>query len=112
MSTLHSLSASHWIDAIIFAAAVVFTVVSLERFREWLERGPDIARVRRVAILLVIAFYILAIAGVADFAIAGRFNLLNLGLFLNGAAGLIILTTLMLRNRRGREHRRMAAHDL
>jgi hypothetical protein len=113
MNTLHSLSASRVLDAVIFTAVVAFTVVSLVRFHNWLDRGADIARVRPVALLLVVAFYLMAVAGIADFAVtAGRLGVLNLSLFLGGAAGLAILTTLMLTSGRWRELRRIAARDL
>ncbi len=112
MNTLHALSASCIGEVVIFVIAVVFTVGSLVRFGSWLERGPDIARARAVAILLLAVFYCMAVGGIADFAIGGGLNVLNLGLFLAGAVGLAILTVLMLRNGRGRELRRMAALDL
>jgi len=113
MSTFQSLSASRAVDAVIFTAVVVFTVVSLARFHSWLDRGADIAQARPVALLLLVAFYLMAAAGIADFAAtAGRFSVLDLGLFLGGAAGLGILTALMLLNNRWRELRRIAARDL
>ena len=109
MATLLS---SHWSEAVLFTVMVTFTVVSLERFENWREHGADIARVRKVALLLVAAFYVMALGGIADFAMAGRLNFLNLALFLNGAAGIGILTTLMLQNGKDQELRRIAAHDL
>jgi hypothetical protein len=112
MSAHHALPA-HVGEIAVFVVAVAFTVVSLAQFGSWLEHDPRIARVRAVAILLVVVFYCMVAAGIADYAVTrGRLNFLDLSLFLAGMAGLAIVTGLMLRRSRNRELRRIAAHDL
>ena len=112
MNTIASLISARWVDGLLFAVIVATTVVSLAQFGSWLGRGANIARARKVAVLLAAIFYILALAGIADFAMAGRLNFLNLALFLDGTAGIGILTALMLQSGKGRELRRIAAQDL
>jgi len=99
-------------EAVLFATVVVFTVGSLEMFRMWMERGAGVARSRMVAALLALAFLGIAAIGVADYAFAGKLNLLNLGFFLAGAAGLGILPSLLFPSNKDEELRRIAAHDL
>lgn len=112
MNTIAWLISSRWVDGLLFAVIVTITVVSLAQFGSWLERGANIAQARKVALLLATVFCVLALGGVVDFAMAGRLNFLNLALFLDGAAGIGILTALMLQSGKGRELRRIAAHDL
>ncbi|HUO94559.1 MAG TPA: hypothetical protein VMU22_16655 [Rhizomicrobium sp.] len=112
MSTVQTLFSSRAIDAVVFAALVVFTVMSLEMFGAWLERGADIARSRLVALALALVFAAAVIGGLVDYAFVGAPNFLNLALFLTGAAGLGILPALVFRRDRDKELRRIAALDL
>jgi hypothetical protein len=109
---MNTLLSSRALEAALFAVVVVFTVLSLELHRAWLERGADIAQARRVALLLAFVFFVIADGGVAEFVVVGRPDLVNLGFFLSGIAGLGILSGLMFGRDGDRERRRMAAHDL
>ena len=98
-------------EAVLFAAIVVFTVVSLEMLRMWIARGAEAAQSRIVAALLALIFLGLAAGGIVDYAFVGKPNFINLAVFLTGAAGLGILPSLIFRDK-DQEIRRMAAHDL
>ncbi|HUC60317.1 MAG TPA: hypothetical protein VMF53_00015 [Alphaproteobacteria bacterium] len=112
MTTLQTLLSSRAIDAVVFTALVVFTVTSLTALESRRERSTDFAQIRRVALVLAALFWLMMIGGIADFAIAGALNFLNLAFFLTGAAGLGILTGLMFQRDADKELRRIAASDL
>jgi hypothetical protein len=112
MNAMHALLSSRAFEAVVFAAAVVFTVVSLEMFRARLERSINFEHARAAGILLALVFLCMVIGGIADFAMVGLPTLLNLGFFLSGAAGAGILASLMLEHGSDREMRRVAASDL
>ena len=99
-------------EAGVFVAAVVFTVLSTVTFDAWIARGASIARSRAVGVLLILVFLCMAAGGIADYAVVGKTSFISLSLFLDGAVGLTILPTVMLRRGKDRELRRVAAHDL
>jgi hypothetical protein len=90
----------------------VFTVSSTVLFDAWITRGASLTRSRAVGVSLILIFLCMAAGGVADYAVVGKPTFITLSLFLNGAAGLTILPTVLLRRSKDRELRRMAAHDL
>jgi len=112
MNAVHAALASRSVDAGIFVAAVVFTVSSTVLFDAWVTRGASAARSRAVGVVLVCIFLCMAAGGVADSIAVGKPGFISLSLFLDGAVGLTILPTVMLRRGKDRELRRMAAHDL
>ena len=99
-------------EAGIFVTAVVFTVLSTVMFDAWITRGASLARSRAVGVTLILIFLCMAAGGVADYATVGKPTFISLSLFLDGAVGLTILPTVLLRRGKDRELRRMAAHDL
>jgi hypothetical protein len=112
MNSIAALLSSRAGEAGIFVAAVVFTVSSTVLFDAWVTRGANAARSRAVGVTLVLVFLCMAAGGIADYVVVGKPGFISLSLFLDGAAGLTILPTVMLRRGKDRELRRVAAHDL
>ena len=112
MNSIAALLSSRAGEAGIFVAAVVFTVSSTVLFDAWITRGASTARSRAVGVTLVLVFLCMAAGGIADYVVVGKPTFISLSLFLDGAVGLTILPTVMLRRGKDRELRRVAAHDL
>jgi hypothetical protein len=116
-----TLSHSKTAVMIIFGACVLFAVGGPELLRVWLGRAPREERRGRgetVAALMALVFLAMLALGGADLAMHGK-NFLNLAFALTGAAGVVIIATMIWRYRRGlplgnaeEEKRRIAAQDL
>jgi hypothetical protein len=112
MNSIAALLSSRGGEAGVFVAAVVFTVSSTVLFDAWVTRGASVTRSRAIGVSLILVFLCMAAGGIADYVVVGKPTFISLSLFLNGAVGLSILPTVLLRRGKDRELRRMTAHDL